>query len=409
MRASIAWVVVVGVAMADASLAAAARPGQTAFTASTVSNLRKEPDLKSDVVVQLAIGTELRVLEVQGSWTKVRTLQHEGWIGGYLVESERPTAAALLAKFQRARGKERLTYVQRAAALEPANLAIIEQLAEELLARGDRDGALKARRGWIAAKRRSLKWDGPLYPIERGIAHVPLGCGKEAEANSGRAIIPEEELRDRATFLTGSGKVVSVTTEVPFFEDDLALPFCTEGPCGPQLGYRLATKGRTGALAPSWLVAGHEIRAFAKKATEEGEPVTYEDTDGRVMLQLTDSGYWLLERDFSGWVAHGFAKFPAAVEGKVASVSPIAWLAEDQSGLRVLWRMEGGRECCASEVSVWLSRAVHVPGGKTTLENGEVYGGGHAETCTEKLFAGLPGEPRDVSEEHVLSDAFKYE
>jgi hypothetical protein len=266
---------------------------------------------------------------------------------------------------------------------------------------GRDEAAWSVEKGRIAAERRGLSFDGPLYPIVDDVALLPSPCSDGVQASTREAALlggsppSTEMLRARAFPLVNSGKVVAITargnrTRV------LDAPVCVPGACGSlQAGFALDDAGGAGVLVPSWLVAGFRVEGYRpieppSERAHEGEgarAVRFVDEAGRTRVDVEGASYTLHLRTFDGWRAVG--TWPLARTG----ARPIAQASEHEREVLLFFSGTSSRGCCPQEVEAWVERV----GGldeDVTHARGRVFSSGYAPACPQERFGGLPGEPR---------------
>lgn len=98
-------------------------------------NLREKPDLESKVIIRLAIGNPVEVTGKENGWCHVHD-PYQGWIGwvwAEYVDTIQPTFKGVWAKYKKAGKndlKEQIKWLERANALEPTDLKILELLGQ---------------------------------------------------------------------------------------------------------------------------------------------------------------------------------------------------------------------------------------------------------------------------------------
>jgi hypothetical protein len=277
---------------------------------------------------------------------------------------------------------QRRQTLERATALAPADEAVIEQLIATLAEVKDERAEHMAKKGLVAAKKRNASWDGPLYATLDGVTFLPGSCeeGLPSLRASQREALSTDELRARAFAIVDSGKVVSVTTR-GYQTQLLDRKACLEGPCGRQTGYVLPRPSTSGALVPSWMVAGHRVVGYQPSShvslrqkwghrSDCNKCRVYLDTARRSAVEL-DGGRWrLLWRELTGvhvspWQsgAHPYGRG-----------QPMARFDEQRGNLRLLWLAELETGTCADERGVWLVRVPFDAKGKPeTAEEGRLF------------------------------------
>lgn len=355
----------------------AALPAHThaarAFVKGTVARLRQAPTAEARVIAILRIGEPIEVRSRRGSWARVEALSDEvhaqpatGWLKRSLLTERRPTLKAALARADAAdtiAGRRR--WLERAAALAPGDEAVIAKLIAVLEEAGDERWHHMAKKGLVAATKRNASWDGPLYPTIDAVTTIPRPClaGDPPPSGAQRAPLETEALRARAFEIVDSGKVVSVTT-LGYQTQLLDTRVCLESPCGPRLGYVLPRKASSGALVPSWMVAGHRVTGYAPAAPAAIEAAlpglspcegcrAFLDRAARSAVFIDGPRWRLAWRTLagvqvSGWL-EGEAPYPAA--------RPIARFDDRPETFRLLWlATAGGAGTCPAGHEAWLVR-----------------------------------------------------
>ncbi|HSP82038.1 MAG TPA: SH3 domain-containing protein [Myxococcaceae bacterium] len=355
------------------------------------------PSDEARAVGVLRIGAEVRTGRARQGWLQLSAPAGvEGWARASLLGSERPSLSSLLERADAASTPAaRRPWLERAAALAPSDTKVIERLAAVLEALGDEKAAHMASKGLIAAERRALSWDGPLYPLEDDLALLPRPCPEGVTRATRDSTLPEppvRTLRARAFPLVSSGKVVSVSGRGRRTQtlDQLV---CARSTCGgTQAAYALPRPAGTGALVPSWLVAGHTVAPLV----EAPAPFAAGCEDSRVFTALPYAlercgarRFRLHRRTLTGWSPLQWQEAPRE------EAVPIAHFSEDERRVVVLFRAKGGRACCPGETERFLWRATWPEdGGAPALEFGRVYSAGFTEGCAQERYTPLPGEPR---------------
>lgn len=392
------------------------RSSPRAFVVATRANVRAAPSKRAKSVAVLGIGTEVeRVDRAKKGYVRVRLAGGKsGFLRASDLDSTRPTLEVALQRFDAApkKSRARRTWIERATALAPGDLDVIDRLQAELLARGDKKWNYYARKGWIAAKRRTFMWDGPLYPIVRRHALLPLPCDERATANGSRKpnAIPNLELRARAFPLVSSGKVVSVTAKKNITQA-LREPLCRDAFLAYRLPknstHRRVPDGR-GALVPSWLVAGHTVLPLFRTRSGAFDADTFSMT-------VDEGSATLVETTLDGPASHPTVALP------LVDAEPVALFYDETTTLRVLfWTPSppnAAPECADAGPSTFLVR--YAPPDDATFESaadlakarkatvGRVWASRAPAGCDVPLFSPLPGEPRDISHERLESDDWK--
>jgi hypothetical protein len=393
-RLGLGALVVAGViSIAPGPAAAQNKPMKAhAWVVGSIARLREAPAKDAKVVHHLRIGTEVLVIakkKVSGRlYKKVKTPYpgEEGWTAASLLSSRRPTLKALLAKADAAGSPARARkWLERATALAPGDVKVIGRLLANYRALRRKKAAYGVDKGLIAAERRVLSWDGPLYPIVEGRALLPRAPYDGITATTRNTATIEKgrkTLRGRAFPLVNSGKVVALT-EVGYRTRHLDAPVTVAGACGEQAAFALQPPSTTGALVPSWVVAGFRVFPF-----QETAPGVF--VDERKQLTLVDAG------DKGTRLTAATLDGPLVLfEGEMpAGHRPIVQMAEHERHWLVLFAAPGTRGCCTGDVSVWLERFTLTDEGTVTRDIGRTYHGGFTEGCAQEVFSDLDGEPR---------------
>lgn len=361
------------------------------------ASVRASPSEQAKTVGMLRIGAEVRTRHARAGWIHLSAPAGiEGWARASQLGPERPSLASLLARADAASTPAaRRPWLERAAALAPSDTKVIERLMAALEALGDKKAAHMAAKGLIAAERRALSWDGPLYPIEDNLARLPERCPEGVTRTARQLGLPKppvRTLRARAFPLVSSGKVVSVS-ETGSRTQTLDQPVCARSPCGgTQAAYALPLRARIGALVPSWLVAGHTVEPFVEAAAPFERGCEGSRVFTAVPYALERCGprrFRLLRQTLTGWSPLDWQEAPRE------EAIPIAHFSEEERRVAVLFRAKGGRACCPGEAEVFLWRATWPEdGGAPMLESGRVYSAGFSEGCAQERYTPLPGEPR---------------
>ena len=423
--AAVAFALVV-VTMLDAQPARARKPSSRAFVGVPVTRVIASPDAQKKVITTLLIATEVEVQARGGRYAQVRLATGEqGYVALKDLDDTRPTLESRLQQHLEAKenSSPRRRAIEQATALAPGDLNVIDQLQAELEARGDKKWTYYARKGWIAAKRRTFMWDGPLYPVVDGRAAIPQPCDGRATANGKRSPkrIGREELRARAFPLVSSGKVVSVTAKRNITQT-LAAPGCDAGSLVYDLPKKTTTRaspdGR-GAMVASWLVAGHTVLPFEQDSTrpQRWRAGVY-TIEFSTPPAANDSTWTLIETTLDGDIRS------AQVVTARPNATPVAIFFDHDTVLRILfWSpapVSDADACGGSGPSAFVHRfslaasapkaltsAADVARHRTHSEAGRVWGSRAANGCPVEQFSPLPGEPRDISHERLESSAWK--
>jgi hypothetical protein len=134
-----------------AAPAASTQP-ETVFVLASTLNLRAEPLPDARKLGRVWMNSPVRVVQVQGTWTRVRTAnEKEGWVDSAFLGAEPIPLDVASAKAAAATDPaERLTWAQRAAAIAPDDPATLRVLAAAYRATGDAAAAdtVEARAAW---------------------------------------------------------------------------------------------------------------------------------------------------------------------------------------------------------------------------------------------------------------------
>jgi len=372
---------------------------------STLARMRSSPQKNARVISQLPIGAEVQKIKKVGTFFKVKDLRGKsGYISASLLQKEPLPSFTQYEKKIALLGaksiKIKKQLIERMVAQFPLSLSAIETYGAFLEANIDAAQMQKAlarkrgytgadfnksgparlyflRKGWVAAKRRSISPNGPLYPIEEGYALLPLPCSNGAEANKGRAPkdIPNLELRERATKIASSGKVVSVS-EGGYKTQKLDTPLCRKD----RLAYKMK-KAEGGALVPSWLVAGYKVTPFIN----EGEGIfkaTSAHAKARVHQGILEIG------NFST-----IQKIPLD-----PSIKPVALLSLSPNRAEILYRAPHDDVC--DQATLYIERYDFI---KRERKEGDRYNAALGTRCPTTKFMPLEGEPRDIGLQNMLS------
>lgn len=377
--------------------APATAAGGVLYAATARVEVRAAPSVKARAVGALRIGAQVSAGKASQGWVPLSTPEGiKGWARAAQLSQERPSLSSLLARAEAASTpKARRVWLERATAYAPSDTKVIERLIAVLQELGDKTAAHTAQKGLIAAERRTLSWDGPLYPIEAGLALLPRQCHAgitRTLRNPALPPPPEATLRARAFPLVSSGKVVSVT-ETGYRTQALDQPVCAKSACGgTQAAFALPLRARTGALVPSWLVAGHTVVPLV-----EGKPPLPAGCQGArfftalpyTLERCGPRRFRLHRRTPAGWSTLAWQEAPRD------DAVPVAHLSEEERRVAVLFRAKGARPCCPRESEVFLWRATWPEGpGEPAFETGRVYSSGFAQGCAQERYVPLPGEPR---------------
>lgn len=402
---AVALAALLALGLSSAPAARAETRLKPAWVTGSVARLRQAPDEGAAIIARLRIGAEVRVFRHQGRWAEVTTaIGERGFVKRSLLAKTPPRLDSILRRADQARSPANARlWLERATAFAPGDVGVIRRLIESYRALGRDDAAWSVEKGIIAAERRQLSWDGPLYPVVGDTAWLPRPCPPgvtaktRAEALAGQPKPPVPVLRGRAFPLVNSGKVVAISergnkTRV------LDAPVCRPGPCGEaQAGFALDDAGGDGLLVPSWLVAGFRVDGYqalrdAGSGHDEQNPpggaVRYGDSGGRTRIDVVGDAYTLSLRTFDGWRALG--TWPLLRK----EARPVAQASEHERGLLLFWRGDSARACCPGEVEVWAERIGDIDEKKPTHDAGRVYSQGLSPGCAQALFSDLEGEPR---------------
>ena len=343
------------------------------YVRTSVARLRKAPRAGADVRLMLRIAEKVRVVKRKGKWSKVEAWVDgvprqpaTGWVKSALLARKKPKLETILGKFESAsKISERRRLMERATAIAPYDEDVIEALIDTLGQTRDEKAHYMAKKGLVAAKKRNASWDGPLYPTLQGLTYIPRACDETMPtlARSRRENLGTPKLRARAFEIVNSGKVVSVTTQ-GYQTQLLDRKVCVEGPCGAQMAYRLPRKASSGALVPSWMVAGHQVTGYRSGVPKKlksrlnkkykcPECRHFTDASQRSVIQLYEGKWRLLRRDFGTWRPSPWQEG----ERSYARAKPMARFDERRETWRILWLAENtGRASCAKEHATWLVR-----------------------------------------------------
>lgn len=361
------------------------------YVQSSVARLRRSPQANAEVTLVLRIAEKVKVLKRKGKWAKVQAWVDgvsqqpaTGWVKTALLARKPPQLDDMLAKFEDTVPiSERRHLIERATALAPADEQVIQALIDTLDQTRDERAQYLAQKGMVAAKKRNASWDGPLYPTLEGLTYLPQTCDADlpALADSRRERLSTPQLRARAFEIVDSGKVVSVTTS-GYQTQLLDRRVCAPGPCGPQLAYLLPRKATSGALVPSWMVAGHQVTGYRSGLPQElkkgfnnkykcSECNHFTDSSQRSVIQVHEAKWRVLRRDFAGWRAQPWQEG----ERPYALARPMARFDERDESWRILWLAENaGTAGCAKAHASWLVRLRWGASGDIAgLEEGRVY------------------------------------
>jgi hypothetical protein len=381
------------VTLALSALISAAPAPSVRYVSASQAKLREGPTTDSRSAAMVPTAAELKVLGRSGAFLEVETLKGDrGYVLASLLSKTAPTLAPLLEEADAKRGRKRLRALERATALAPSDLAVIERLEATLDGLKKKTRVYYARKGWVAAKRRSFMWDGPLYPVADGIARFPAPCAAHQDKPTGpngmeKGDLDEETrvLRTRAFPWVSSGKVVSVS-ERGYTTQKLSTLACDGG----QLAYELPKQAREGALVPSWMVAGFTVTPVKRGEARSARRRVSLDVEGRALKVRAST-------------------FTKTREGALTlrrAARPVAVFSEGPGSFALLLIADGGRACAPGEKTASLVRAT-VEGDGLKLEQGRAWSSAFVEGCAQETFAPLPGEPRDISKQSLLSDGWR--
>ena len=199
-------------------------PNQQLYIQSSVANIRTEPDSKSSIVESVLIGTSMYPLEEVDDWIKVQIDDRNGWVFKDLLGPIKLTSDQALFRFDSSTDLlEKRKWIERAAALEPTEVEIIQLLINTLEQLEDKDSLEKAREGY-----RTLLKSAPIYftnksfvdgaPIDYlDLIHSPLSC---------RNIISDILLKEAPKIWEESTEWKFGVTGSKFW--DLAKQYCNE-------------------------------------------------------------------------------------------------------------------------------------------------------------------------------------
>ncbi|MCB9651985.1 MAG: SH3 domain-containing protein [Deltaproteobacteria bacterium] len=128
-----AWMATLLVFGATSALPAQSLAGpETLYVQASTLRLRDKPTAKSKTKGRLSINFPLRILREEGEFVEVRALnQSTGWVGKAFLGPTRVTVEGALEQARSAKTpQDRLTWLQRAAALSPSDLEIMTQLRD---------------------------------------------------------------------------------------------------------------------------------------------------------------------------------------------------------------------------------------------------------------------------------------
>jgi len=376
-------------------------PQSVQYVEATQARVRALPEKKAKVITTLPIGAEVKVLGRQKGFYKIETL------GGKRGFVSKGTLGAQDLSFDEhkervQKSKRKKTFIERWVARYPNSLLAIEayesflhsKVSDDKIAKARKakdakafKGTLKSlytlRKGWVAAKRRSLSPFGPLYAIDEGKARMPFVCDERASANQNRkpSQIKTKELRARATPLASSGKMVSIS-ERGYLTQKLSMPSCDRG----QLVYTMPKAVSRGALVPSWLVAGYKVTPFKN---EEG---FYRAASNRHVVTVLDDNVTLST----------FTKTRTFKEG--APGIPIAAMSDRMGVVDILFWVKGDKVGCNAEAPAVQWASYRLSDGAS--RGGSIYSSDPNKACPEP-FKGLEGEERDIFPKTMMSEAWK--
>lgn len=400
------WAVLLMLCSSLVSVPSSSQEEATYYVASSMARLRESPEKKAPILETLRIGAPVRILSElkthgnKQSMVKVQSTRFTGYVSKRLLSKHQPSLKQLMKRYENATSvAQKRQWIERATAIAPSNEQVIGELVATLKEARKPKVALFAEKGLIAAERRNLSWDGPLYPIVNGVAFFPAPCPtptatapKPAKLST---IDPRSEharytLRARAFPWVNSGKVVSIT-EKGYRTQKLYKPICSKETCGAnQLAY-VMEKGHTeGALVPSWLVAGHRVEPLMKASSapcEQCRLYRNQFDDFSIVLHKNEPSV-VSVRHLSQWKK---GSFPQTLP---PTSRPVAVYSEREYEWYVLWETHDSRPCCPNEKQVWTTRLRLSPQGDLTIEKGRVYSQGHLAGCHQTVFQTLPGEPR---------------
>lgn len=362
----------------------------TRYVHSSVARVYREASLQGAVIATLRIAEPVEVLEESELAARVRFMSDElraqpgeGWIHSSKLQRNRPALTALLRAAQGSTSiTQRRQTLERATALAPADEGVIDQLITVLGSVRDDRAEHMAKKGLVAAKKRNASWDGPLYPTLDGLTFLPERCEDTLPSlhNSPRESLDTEQLRARAFAIVDSGKVVSVTTR-GYQTQLLDRRACLDGPCGRQAGYVLPRPSTSGALVPSWMVAGHRVIGYQPSTPAALRRTwgyrsdcptcrVFLDTAQRSAIEL-DGGRWrLLWRELPGVRA---SEWQSGTH-PYGRGQPMARFDEQRGNIRLLWLAELEAGGCENDRGVWLVRVPFDAEGRPQLaEEGRLF------------------------------------
>ena len=106
----------------------------TLYIQASSANIRQVPDKDAPIVGKLGIGDAVEKLTDANGWYQITYAAQgiKGWIRSDLVGFYRPALQHILRKYKYSKGKKKLIWIERAAALRPFDLSILSQLKQEM-------------------------------------------------------------------------------------------------------------------------------------------------------------------------------------------------------------------------------------------------------------------------------------
>lgn len=372
------------ICLCSGSVAAADDVSDVRYVEASVARLRKTPSKSAKVGTTLRIGTPVKLIEKSKSgFSKVETLDEQQYfVKTNLLTKSKPVLKDILADIDAAKTlKEKRHFLLRACAMAPSDEKIIEDYAAVLKKMGNKRLHHWAIKGLIAAERRELSWDGPLYPLVNNLAYTSLPCPKNLRKSGSR-----KTLRGRAFPLVASGKVVSISKQRNRTQH-LGRPLCLDD----RLAFEMPVKVSDGILVPSWTVAGSEVSSLREIDGPEGTRL-FASPDSLVELALSDGLHiqtigFETSQNIASREERRFGPF--RLPGGEAE--PVAFFTDD--GVTFVFAFIAEREDakCGTTHNAWLVR-LNIETKEFT--QGRVYTTSEKEACRTKPFAGLEGEPR---------------
>lgn len=125
------------------------------YVQADVLKLRSEPAESAPEVTRVGINSKVRVFEKRKGWVKIRANAREGWTPASLLGAKPVTAAYALDQAKSAKDAERVAWLERAVALEPANNEAWKSLADAYQNLGNKERSLYVQQ--------ILSGDRPIY------------------------------------------------------------------------------------------------------------------------------------------------------------------------------------------------------------------------------------------------------